>query len=250
MALFLFRVPLTGQARGRSPSGRCCSSSRAPGSASWCPPSCAPRSPRSSAPPSSAIIPTILFSGMLVPVSALTGARARSWATASRRLVQPRERGDLHQGPGPCRPVARLPGAGGPSGWVLPARAGPAAHPGALSRAAHQRLPPGLKELISLRYDPVLVFLLVYAFTFAIIAPAATTVKLELRTPRSRWWTRTAPSSRRGCGRSCAHLLPAARRSARDEVDAAMDAGRFTFVIDLPPRFEADAGEGRRPRCR
>jgi ABC-2 type transport system permease protein len=37
----------------------------------------------------------------------------------------------------------------------------------------------GLKELISLRYDPVLVFLIVYAFTFAIIAPARG-VKLEL----------------------------------------------------------------------
>lgn len=30
----------------------------------------------------------------------------------------------------------------------------------------------GLKELFSLRYDPVLVFLIIYSFTFAIIAPS------------------------------------------------------------------------------
>lgn len=33
-----------------------------------------------------------------------------------------------------------------------------------------------------------------------------------------------------------------------NEIDSAMDAGRFTFVIDIPPRFQADVEAGRHPR--
>src|SRR4030095_15119750 len=31
------------------------------------------------------------------------------------------------------------------------------------------------------------------------------------------------------------------------EIDAAMDTGRYTFVIDIPPDFQADVVRGRRP---
>jgi ABC-2 type transport system permease protein len=34
---------------------------------------------------------------------------------------------------------------------------------------------------------------------------------------------------------------------AVSDIDSAMDAGTYTFVIDLPPRLQADAVEGRRP---
>ena len=33
-----------------------------------------------------------------------------------------------------------------------------------------------------------------------------------------------------------------------DDIDAAMDAGTYTFVLDIPPRFQADAGRGPPPR--
>jgi ABC-2 type transport system permease protein len=105
----------------------------------------------------------------------------------------------------------------------------------------------GLKELISLRYDPVLVFLMIYAFTFAIIAPSRG-VKLQLEhasvavvdEDRSQLSVRLTET-----------LLPpyfqAPEQIRVDEIDAAMDAGRYTFVIDIPPRLQADASEGRRP---
>jgi ABC-2 type transport system permease protein len=105
----------------------------------------------------------------------------------------------------------------------------------------------GLKELISLRYDPVLVFLMIYSFTFAIIAPARG-VKLELRNAsvavvdedRSQLSVRLAET-----------LRPPYFQVPADigvfDVGRAMDAGRYTFVIDLPPRLQADALEGRRP---
>lgn len=105
----------------------------------------------------------------------------------------------------------------------------------------------GLKEMVSLRHDPVLVLLIVYAFTFAIIAPAQG-VKLELvnasvaivdedRSPLSR---RIADSLQPPYFQPPAQIDIAA-------IDPAMDAGDYTFVIDIPPRFQADLSDGRRP---
>jgi ABC-2 type transport system permease protein len=105
----------------------------------------------------------------------------------------------------------------------------------------------GLKELVSLRHDPVLVFLIVYAFTFAIIAPARG-VKLELQNAsvavvdedRSQLATHLTETLRPPYFQAPVPIQVAA-------IDAAMDAGTYTFVIDLPPRLQADAAEGRRP---
>jgi ABC-2 type transport system permease protein len=105
----------------------------------------------------------------------------------------------------------------------------------------------GLKELISLRYDPVLVFLMVYAFTFAIIAPARG-VKLELENgsvavvdeDRSQLSARITETLRPP------YFQPPVQIGVGD-IDAAMDAGTYTFVIDLPSRLQADTEEGRRP---
>lgn len=105
----------------------------------------------------------------------------------------------------------------------------------------------GIKELISLRYDPVLVFLIVYAFTFAIIAPARG-VKLELQNAsvavvdedRSQLSVRLTETLRPP------DFQPPVFIGVAD-IDAAMDAGHYTFVIDLPPRLQADAAAGRQP---
>jgi len=105
----------------------------------------------------------------------------------------------------------------------------------------------GLKELISLRYDPVLVFLIIYSFTFAIIAPSRG-VKIELQNAsvavvdedRSQLSARLAQTLR-------PPYFQPPEQIGVGEIDAAMDAGRYTFVIDVPPRFQADTVEGRRP---
>jgi ABC-2 type transport system permease protein len=105
----------------------------------------------------------------------------------------------------------------------------------------------GLKEMVSLRHDPVLVLLIVYAFTVSVIAPARG-VKLELVNAsvaivdedRSQLSQRIADSLR-------APYFQAPAQIDFGQVDDAMDAGRYTFVIDLPPRFQADLTEGRRP---
>jgi ABC-2 type transport system permease protein len=105
----------------------------------------------------------------------------------------------------------------------------------------------GLKELTSLRYDPVLVVLIVYCFTFSIIS-ASRGVKMELENAsvavvdedRSQLSARMIDALR-------PPQFQAPARIGLGEVDAAMDAGTYTFVIDIPSRFQADAAEGRHP---
>jgi ABC-2 type transport system permease protein len=105
----------------------------------------------------------------------------------------------------------------------------------------------GLKELVSLRYDPVLVLLIVYAFTFAIIAPARG-VKLELENAS----VAVVDEDRSPLSANLIETLrppyfQTPQRIDVADIDAAMDAGTFTFVVDLPPRLQADAARGRSP---
>ncbi|MGD8958181.1 MAG: ABC transporter permease [Chromatiaceae bacterium] len=105
----------------------------------------------------------------------------------------------------------------------------------------------GLKEMISLRHDPVLVLLIIYAFTISIVAPARG-VKLELLNAsvavvdedRSQLSRRIADSLREP------YFQPAVPLDMH-AVDAVLDAGHYTFVIDIPPAFQADLTEGKRP---
>ena len=105
----------------------------------------------------------------------------------------------------------------------------------------------GIKELFSLRYDAALVFLIVYAFTYAIYAPArqastevhnaAVAIVDEDGSPLSRRIRDALLPPR---------FLPPAALTVQ-EIDAAMDTGRYTFVIDIPPDFQTDVVRGRRP---
>jgi len=105
----------------------------------------------------------------------------------------------------------------------------------------------GLKELRSLRADPVLVLLILYTFTFAVYS-VTTGVKFEVRHAA----VAVVDEDRSALSRRIADALleplfkPAMEISA-PEIDAAMDRGRFIFVLEIPPRFEADVLAGRRP---
>jgi ABC-2 type transport system permease protein len=105
----------------------------------------------------------------------------------------------------------------------------------------------GLKELYSLGRDTALVLLIIYAFTYAVFGPArGSSTELRNASVAIVDEDRSALS---------AHirdaLLPPQFQPPRyigiDQIDAAMEAGRFTFVIDIPPRFQADVAAGRRP---
>jgi ABC-2 type transport system permease protein len=105
----------------------------------------------------------------------------------------------------------------------------------------------GLKELISLRHDLVLVVLIIYSFSVAILAPAKG-VRLELENASVAVVDEDrSPLSRRLVdGLRPPFFQPPIEVQLRD-MDRGMDAGRYTFVLDIPPRFQADLAEGRRP---
>jgi ABC-2 type transport system permease protein len=105
----------------------------------------------------------------------------------------------------------------------------------------------GLKEMISLRHDPVMVLLILYAFTFSIVAPSRG-VKLELENASIA----VVDQDRSSLSRQMVDALrppyfqtPAA--IDMNAIDAAMDAARYTFVLEIPADLQADLIEGRRP---
>lgn len=105
----------------------------------------------------------------------------------------------------------------------------------------------GVKELYSFRHDTVMLALVIWSFTFSVYS-AATGVTHELHNAviavvdedRSQLSTRIQD----------AFLPPYFQRPEQidfHEIDRAMDSGRYSFVVVIPPRFEADLLAGRRP---
>ncbi len=105
----------------------------------------------------------------------------------------------------------------------------------------------GRKELASLARDFALIGLIVYAFTYAVYGPARG-ARMELRNASVAIVDedRSALSARLTDALLPPLFLPP-RHLGHDQIDAAMDAGRYTFIIDIPPRFQADVMAGRRP---
>ncbi|RDL47997.1 Inner membrane transport permease YhhJ [Ensifer sp. M14] len=105
----------------------------------------------------------------------------------------------------------------------------------------------GLKEVMSLSRDVVMVVLIIYVFTVAVYA-MATGIKTEVSNASVAIVDadRSTISSRIRDA-----LQPPYFRAPRDidrsEVDELMDKGVYTFVLEIPPRFEADLLANRRP---
>ncbi|WP_448955075.1 ABC transporter permease [Labrys neptuniae] len=105
----------------------------------------------------------------------------------------------------------------------------------------------GIKELYSLKADPVLVALILYTFTFAVYTVATgATFEVKNASVAIVDEDRSALSFRL----RDALLKPTFEEPATvkaDEVDGLMNAGRFVFVVEIPPNFERDALAGRHP---
>jgi ABC-2 type transport system permease protein len=105
----------------------------------------------------------------------------------------------------------------------------------------------GVKELYSLRYDAVLVFLIVYSLTYAVYMPARnapTGVRDASIAVVDE--DRSVLSRRIVAGFLPPYFQPPASLTVQD-VDREMDAGHYTFIVDIPPRLEADVLRGRTP---
>jgi len=105
----------------------------------------------------------------------------------------------------------------------------------------------GVKELYSLRRDLVLVFLILWTFTFAIYT-VTRGVKTEVRNAPIAFVDEDhSELSQRLRDAFLRPYFKPPTSLAVVEIDAAMDRCDFTFVVDIPPKFQADVLAGRQP---
>lgn len=105
----------------------------------------------------------------------------------------------------------------------------------------------GIKEFISLRHDSVLLLFMLYAFSAAIYMPASGS---SVGVHNASVAIVDEDNSR--LSRKLEHLLrpPEFQAPAHldyQQMDAALDSGRYTFVINVPKDFQADLLAGKQP---
>ena len=105
----------------------------------------------------------------------------------------------------------------------------------------------GVKELRSLWHDTAMLLLMVFAFTVSIYTAASGIPETLHRAPLAIVDEDHSPlSARIDAAFGPPYFLPAPL-IAQSEVDPALDAGRYTFVLDIPPNFQRDVVAGREP---
>ena len=105
----------------------------------------------------------------------------------------------------------------------------------------------GIKEILSLARDPVLLFLIAYCFTFSVYTPAKSAVMDVINASVALVDEDDSPLTRR----IREALLPPLFRPAQlldfSQINRAMNSGQFTFIIDLPRKFQSDISRDATP---
>jgi ABC-2 type transport system permease protein len=104
-----------------------------------------------------------------------------------------------------------------------------------------------LKELRSLLADPVLMLLLVYSFTYAVYEVARNARMEVVDAAIAIVDQDRSEISRRIFDAFLPPYFKPARMLDAADVDAALDAGDFVFVVEIPSEFERDLIAGREP---
>lgn len=105
----------------------------------------------------------------------------------------------------------------------------------------------GIKELRSLWYDKVLLILIIWVFSGGIYS-VATGTSLELHNaPIAIVDEDRSALSKRIINAFYAPYFKTPELINVEAIDPAMDAGQFSFVIDIPPDFERDVKAGKNP---
>jgi ABC-2 type transport system permease protein len=103
----------------------------------------------------------------------------------------------------------------------------------------------GIKELWSLWRDPAMLILIVYTFTFSVYTAATAMPDTLNKAPIAIVDEDGSALSARIAGAFYPPLFGAPAMIAAGQADAGMDAGRYTFVLDIPPDFQRDVLAGR-----
>lgn len=105
----------------------------------------------------------------------------------------------------------------------------------------------GVKELRSLARDPIMLVLIVFAFTFSIYTMATAMPETLNKAPIAVLDEDRSPLSSRIVSAFYPPYFLPPKLITQAEMDARMDAGLDTFALDIPPNFQRDVLRGRRP---
>lgn len=105
----------------------------------------------------------------------------------------------------------------------------------------------GVKELISLFSDPVLLILIVYCFTFSVYAPAKSAVMEVKNASVAVVDEDDTPTSRKIFDAILPPLFLPPARIPFSAINRTMEQSRYTFVIDIPTEFQHDLKKGISP---
>jgi ABC-2 type transport system permease protein len=105
----------------------------------------------------------------------------------------------------------------------------------------------GVKELLSLFRDPVLLFLIVYSFTFSVYTPSKSAVMDVVNASVAVVDEDDSPASRQIREALLPPLFLRPVLIPFRQINDALDEGKYTFVIDIPSKFQHDLTKGSTP---
>ena len=103
----------------------------------------------------------------------------------------------------------------------------------------------GVKELWSLLRDPIMLVLIVYTFTLSVYTSATALPETLHKAPIAIVDEDGSPLSQRIVSAFYPPQFMPPRMITLAEMDPGMDAGLFTFVLNIPPNFQRDVLSGR-----
>jgi len=98
----------------------------------------------------------------------------------------------------------------------------------------------GLKEIVSLARDPVLLFLIAYSFTFSVYTPSKSAVMDVVNASIAVVNEDDSQAAREIRQAMLPPLFLPAAEIPFGHINRDMDAGKYTFVVDVPPKFQED----------
>ncbi|MDY6829357.1 MAG: ABC transporter permease [Pseudomonadota bacterium] len=105
----------------------------------------------------------------------------------------------------------------------------------------------GIKELRSLLRDPIMLVLILYAFTYSIYTAATALPETLNRAPIAVVDEDQSPLSARIVGAFYPPFFIPPALIGPKAMDAGLDAGNYTFALHVPPNFQRDLLAGKSP---
>ena len=105
----------------------------------------------------------------------------------------------------------------------------------------------GLKELRSLWHDKILVFFILSSFSIMIYSAATASSRELHNAPIGIVDEDQSPLSARIISAFYGPYFKPPRVISMDEIDPGLDAGDYTFVLNIPPEFQRDVLAGKQP---